>query len=117
MGAVLGLFSVVPETGQHGLSPLYLPCPEGLAQSVLVVGYKFRCNGEDISRRPIVLLQPNDLGTGKEPGEIDDVFYLRASETVYGLIIVPHHTEVGGIIRQLAEKLELGNIGVLVFIY
>ena len=74
-------------------------------------------DGEDVSGRAIIALQPDDGRAGKIMFESQDIVDLGASPTVDGLIVVADAADVPVHLRQQPEPQVLHDIGVLILVH
>ncbi len=91
--------------------------PQGLAQATLVGGDQARRRRQDVLRRPIVPLQPDDLGAWKVAFEAQDVVHLRPPPAIDRLVVIPHAAQVLALLRQQPQPQVLGDVGVLVLVH
>ncbi len=89
---------------------------EGLAETAFVFGDHLRRNVQDGFLGAVVLFEPDNRGTGEGVREGEDVPHFRTAETVDGLIIITHDAEIGLRAGYGAQQLELGDVGVLIFV-
>ncbi len=106
----------IPDRAQPHLLALVGLGPERLAEPALVVSDQPGRSREDVRRRAVVLLEPDDLGAGKVLFEAQDVADLGAAPAVDRLIIVADAAEIAVALRQEPEPEVLGDVGVLVLV-
>ena len=83
-----GLLGAVPDAGDdRRLSPFGVG-EQRLAQPIVVVGDEPGSDGEDMSGRAVIALQPDHLGAGKIVLETQDIVDFGAAPTVDRLIVV-----------------------------
>ena len=88
------LLVAVPHAAQRdALAFLHLG-PQRLAEPALVVGDQVRGGGQDVRRRAVVALQPDDGGAGEILLEAQDVADLRAAPAVDRLVVVADAADV-----------------------
>ncbi len=90
--------------------------PQRLAEAAFVLGDEARGGGEDVRRRAVVLLQPDDAGAGEILLEAQDVADLGAAPAIDRLIVVADAAEIAVTLRQQAQPQILRDVGVLVFV-
>jgi hypothetical protein len=76
------------------LSPSSRWVVQRLAEAAGVVGDEARRGGEDVRRRAVVALQPDDLGARKILLEAQDVVDLRAAPAIDRLVVVADAADV-----------------------
>ena len=91
--------------------------PQRLPETILVVRDQPGRDGEDVSGRAIIALQPDDGRAWKIMFESQDIVDLGASPTVDGLIVVADAADVPVHLRQQPEPQVLHDIGVLILVY
>ena len=97
--------------------PLPIGGPQGFVLTSPVVAYDAVGRIQYILGGAVILLQLNDLCPGKCLLEAQNIPYIRPSEPVNGLVVIPHHTQVPVLGSQQADQLKLGQVGVLIFVH
>ena len=110
------LLVAVPHAAQRDALAFLQFCPQRLAQPPLVVGDQVRGGGEDVRRRAVVALQPDDGGAGEILLEAQDVADLRAAPAVDRLVVVADAADVLRALRQQPQPQVLRHVGVLVLV-
>ena len=111
-----GLGLVVPAGGDGDLVTVTELGPELLVEQLLVVRDDVVGGLQDAHRRPVVLLQRDDLERrefGRQPLQVVDV---GAAPAVDRLIVVAHGGELGADAGQQFQELVLAGVGILVFV-
>ena len=90
--------------------------PQILALAPHVVGDHRRGRLQNVLRRAIVLLQPDDLGLGEVLLKLKNVADVGATPGVDRLILVSHGANIVVLARQHAHEFVLGAVGVLVLV-
>ena len=91
--------------------------PEGLAQTLTVVGDDRARRVQDPLGGAVVLLQLDLGGLGEVPLEVQDVADIGPSPSVDRLVFVPHDAEIVVLPGQMLHQQILGAVGVLVFVH
>ena len=74
-------------------------------------------DAQDRFRRAVVRLQTHDLGARVVLLEGEDLGDVRSAPSVDRLVVIAHDAQVAVPIRQLAQDLVLGFVGVLVLVH
>ena len=90
--------------------------PQRLAEPALVVGDQVRGGGQDVRRRAVVALQPDDGGAGKILLEAQDVADLGAAPAIDRLVVVADAADVLRALGQQPQPEILRHVGVLVLV-
>ncbi len=72
---------------------------------------------QNCSGGAVILLQPDNLHTGKILLELQDVADIGAAPGIDRLVVIPHHAQVAALSGQQADQMILHRVGVLVFIH
>ncbi len=80
------------------------------------MGDQVRGGGQDMRRRAVVALQPDDGGAGKILLEAQDVADLGAAPAVDRLVVVADAADVLRALRQQPQPEILRHVGVLVLV-
>ena len=75
------------------------------------------CRIQNIARRAVVLLQPDDPGIRIFFLKIKDIADIRAPELIDRLIVIPDNTQIPVFACQQTDQSELHSIRILIFIY
>ena len=87
-----------------------------LPQAAAIVGDQSRSNGQNVPRRSIISLEPNDLGAGKVLLEAQDVFDIGAAPGVDRLVVVADAAQIAVGLGDEPEKKILNDVRVLVLV-
>ena len=89
---------------------------ERLAESAFILGDKAGSGAQNMRRRAIVALQPDDLGAGEILLEAQDVVHLGAAPAIDRLIVVAHAADIPWPWASSLQPEILRHIGVLIFV-
>ena len=90
--------------------------PQRLAEAAGVMRDETVGSGEDVRRRAVVLLKPDDLGAGEILLEAKDVGDLGAAPGIDRLVVVADDAEVAARLGEELQPFVLGLVGVLIFV-
>ena len=110
------LIGALKKLKYHRLSPFVI-CPECFfLPADIILNYTVG-SIQDILRRTVVLFQFNDSCIWKNFLKIQNIFYICSPESVDGLIVVSHHTEILIFPRQNTHQLKLHRVCVLILVH
>ena len=89
---------------------------ERLSQATAVMGDQSRCDGDDVTDRSIISLEPDHFRARKIPFEPQDVFNIRATPCVDRLIVVAYAAQIAIRLGKEAEPKILNDVRVLVLV-
>ncbi len=114
LGEEVGLLVGVGGRDDQGLRPLASGRDQRLGEARGVVGDRGVGEGDDLGRRPVVGLQPEDRRAGVPLGELEDVVVVRPSEPVDRLGVVADGREVPrAFAGEGLDQVGLDGVGVL----
>ena len=111
-----GLGLAVPDAAHLDLVAAVVLGPQRLAQPVAIGRDQARGRAEDMLRRAIVALQPDDLRAREVAFEAQDVVDLGPAPAIDRLVVVADAADIAGRGRQQPQPQILGDIGVLVLV-
>ena len=107
---------VVPEPPDRDLLAEAHVGVQRLAEAAGIVGDEVGGGAENVTRRAVVLLEPDDLGAGKVFLEAQDVVDLRPAPAIDRLVVVADAANVARPLGQEPQPEILHDVGVLVFV-
>ena len=114
------LLSRIPGAGDGDLLAVLIVGEERLAEPALVVGDEVGRRRQDMARRAVVALQPDDDGAGEILLEAQDVVDLGAAPAIDRLVVVADAAQVrllaGRCLGEQAQPEILRDVGVLVLV-
>ena len=110
------LFLVVPAAFDLDLLARLAVGPERLAEPALVVGDEPRRRAENMPRRAVVALEPDDLGAGEVGLEAEDVVHLCAAPAIDRLVVVADAADIAAPLREQAQPEILRDVRVLILV-
>ena len=87
-----------------------------LAEPALVLGDEARGGAENMRRRAVIALEPDDLGAGKILLEAQDVVDLGAAPAIDRLVVVADAADVVVALGEQPQPEILRDVGVLIFV-
>ena len=112
----LGLRLVVGRRRDPDRVPRAVLAPELLVEELRVVGDQRVGRAQDAHRRPVVLLQLDDLERRVVARQLREVVDRRAAPAVDRLVVVADRGEVRRVARQRPQQAILRGVGVLVLV-
>ena len=88
-----------------------------LAEAAFVLGDEAGGGAEDLRRRAVVALEPDDLGAGKILLEAQDVVDLGAAPAIDRLVVVADAADVLVALGQQPQPQILRHVGVLILVH
>ena len=91
-------------------------CPQDFSLTIDVVGNQAAGSVENVLGRTVVLFEFDDFGTGEIRFKAENIFNVRASKTIDGLVFVPDSGNVLVNLGQISDQIVLRTIGILILV-